>query len=708
MHVQSLLRHGSTFGIWETPKEWYEGGSQSRWAVDLRARTIHFLPPELQGLAAQPRTAQPFVTRLLDDAVLSITRYLLICRVGSVGMRRNAYQSMDPAVIAWNAYSFLPILAALAIKKAFKQGGSKLSDPVVRCFSHLIDSDLTSAAVSKKARDVCAVEMLRMRSLHERGLWFDAPMQAEDGSKTTEVAGPAVPLASPPETEPHLPIPDEYVSEMGWKSAWLTTNLGPSLVVALEAFQDLWRRAAETSASAATLSRWCFDYLKDHEWVDASGRRIDALPFPLKLNQLGASRRKARQEAIVAFEWPPRNAAQVLGLCRTLQAAHMFITGLSIGARRTELGTLKRTCVQYAKDGRPYADGRTFKLVRRHDGEERDWQLPDLAVQAIEQQVRLVSLFECLSGIGHPEDPDKFKAGDHLWGQGGGGGRGSRHAPLSNAAIGSCLHEYAQALRMDKAPGGQALRPHRFRKTLARLVALAITHAPKVLQDVFGHKSIEMTLYYILADKDLVAEIEEVAKELRVMRAQEVIQGMVSGEEAQAAVYKAAGASSTTTIGLSLGGYGGSAAMTVQRAVNMHRENAHRRGDDWGAAEVRELAEILTMQGRTWQLVRPGVLCTKAIGQAGPCNKKRGQPEPARCQTKCDYRLEEAWHREDVDATIAEALQLYEDELERGEDLVAELWAGQVRANIGRFPDLEAKWMVNSNVRKLVLSGAAE
>ena len=622
-------------------------------------------------------------------------------------MRRNAYQSMDPAVIAWNAYSFLPILAALAVTKAFEHGASSLSELDARCFSHLTDSDLAAATISKKARDICAVELLRMRNLHERGLWLDAPMQSDDASKTTEVAGPAVPPASPAETEPHLPLPDEYVSEMGWKSAWLTKNLGPSLVDALEAFQGFWRRAAMTNVSTATLSRWCFDYLKAHEWVDASGACIDALPFPLKLNQLGASRRKGAREAEVAFEWPPRNAAQVLGLCRTLQTAHMFITGLSMGARRTELGTLKRTCVQYATDGRPYAEGRTFKLVRRHDGEERDWQLPDLAVQAIEQQARLVSLFERLSGIGHPRDPDEFEVGDHLWGQGGGGGRGSRDAPLSNAAIGSSLLEYARALGMDKAPGGQALRPHRFRKTLARLVALAITHAPKILQDVFGHKSIEMALYYILTDKDLMAEIEEVAKELRVMRAQEVIRDLVSADETQAALIKAAGTSSTSIVGLNLGGYGGNAAVTVHRALNMHRDNAHRRGEDWGATEVRELAEILTMQGRTWQLVRPGVLCTKAIGQAGPCNKKRGQPEPARCQTKCDYRLEEAWHREDVDATIAEALQLYEDELSRGEDLVAELWAGQVRANIGRFPDLETKWMANPKVRELVSSGEA-
>jgi len=191
------------------------------------------------------------------------------------------------------------------------------------------------------------------------------------------------------------------------------------------------------------------------------------------------------------------------------------------------------------------------------------------------------------------------------------------------------------------------------------------------------------------------------------MRAQEVISDLVSADEAQAELIKAAGTPSTTTVGLNLGGYGGNAVVTVHRALNMHRDNSHRRGDDWGATEVRELAEILTMQGRTWQLVRPGVLCTKAIGQAGPCNKKRGQPEPARCQTKCDYRLEEAWHRKDVDATIAEAVQLYEDELSRGEDLVAELWAGQVRANIGRFPDLETKWMANPKVRELVLSEGA-
>lgn len=712
-HVQHLLQHGPSFGTWQTQRDWFEGGTEAQRTVDIRSRTIHFLSPEIAELAKALPTEQPFVARLLDDAVLSQTRYLLLCRVGSVGMGRAKGQSLDPSTVAWHAYSFLPVLAALSIEKSFRQGGPlfKTEELDGVCFARLDDDYLTAANLSESKRKQLKVEVLRMRQLHGRGLWHDSPAESADAAKTTAVGGPASPPPEPDVIEPHLPLPDDYVSSMGRKSVWLVKNLGPSLLRALAGFHHLWSRAAQEGAKPATLSRWCADYLATFQWTDATGAHVEALPFPVKLNGLGHRRtkkgKKSAPQSDLSLNWPPTNAAHVLGLCRTLQGAHMFIVGLSIGARRTELLTLKRKCVQYAKDGRPYADGRTFKLVQAHAGEERDWVLPDMAVEAVEQQARLVSLYERLSDFSHPTNPSKLVSGDHLWGHAGAGGGSNRAARLSSAGLGACIRDYGEALQMEPMPGGQPLRPHRFRKTLARLAALAITQAPKVLQDVFGHKSIEMTLYYILSDKDLMAEIETVARELRIMRAQEVVSDMVAAEEAQEALARAAGSEGKVQAqALDLGGYGGAAAASIQKAVRLHREDVHRRGADWGAADVLELAEILTMQGRDWQLVRPGVLCTKSIGQAGPCNKKKGKPEPALCRTRCDYRLEEAWHREDVDQTIAEAVDFYEAEIAKGEDLVAELWAGQIRAHIGRFADLEQKWMAHPKVRELVLGAA--
>jgi hypothetical protein len=345
--------------------------------------------------------------------------------------------------------------------------------------------------------------------------------------------------------------------------------------------------------------------------------------------------------------------------------------------------------VQYAGNGLPYASGRTWKLVERHEGVVREWVLPDLAMQAIEQQLRIVTLIDDIGTAA----PKRAQAGvgaaearpTHLWAQLG-GGQANRSAPLTHTR--AALRAFATYLGMDADPGGQGIRVHRFRKTIARLAALALTQAPKILKDVFGHKSIEMTLYYILTDKDLQVDVERVTRELRVMRAKETVEAMVMAEE---------------TPGLPmLGGFGGPAAVAVASAISVHRERLHRRGEDWGAESAYELAEILTLQGKAWQLVRPGIVCTKFPGtESGPCNKSKGAPEPARCQSHCKHRLEEAFLHDDVDASIGEALAAYTEAGKRADDLLQALWADQVRVNLGRFPDLKAKWMEDASVRTI-------
>jgi hypothetical protein len=376
----------------------------------------------------------------------------------------------------------------------------------------------------------------------------------------------------------------------------------------------------------------------------------------------------------------------------TVQMAHYFIASISIGARKSEALGLQRGCVVRSVDGRPYANGKTYKLVQRHEGEWRDWQLPEAAVDALAQQARLVEVAEriaCLTPA-HASSGAASNAGSqHLWAQVSAANQSDATKPLAD--VNKALLGYARTLSLETAPGGQTLRPHRFRKTLARLVALALTQAPKLLMEVFGHKSIEMTLYYILTDKGLRAEIETVSRELRVMRAKEVVERMVEADMA-----------AQTTESSRLGGYGGLAAVSLHNAVAVHRDRVHRRGDQWGATNVMELAELLTLQGKAWEQVRPGVLCTKFPGEAGPCNKSKGRPEPSKCQTTCGHRLEEAFLREDVDGSIRDALAAYESAIADEESLTAAHWAAQVRAHVPRFADLQAKWMLNPTVQSLV------
>jgi hypothetical protein len=245
---------------------------------------------------------------------------------------------------------------------------------------------------------------------------------------------------------------------------------------------------------------------------------------------------------------------------------------------------------------------------------------------------------------------------------------------------------------METMPGGQNLRPHRFRKTVARLAALALTQAPKILMDVFGHKSIEMTLYYILTDKDLQSDIEQVNRELRVIRAKQAVDHMLEEEL-------------TSASKPSVGSYGGPASTMLNESIKIQRERLHRQGKEWDTSSSIELAEILTLQGKAWELVRPGVICTKFPGtEFGPCNKSTGRPEPSRCQSTCSHRLEEAFLREDVDKTIQAAVYAFENSGNQGDELTQEAWAGQIKTNITRFTDLYSKWIENPTIQKIIFT----
>jgi hypothetical protein len=235
------------------------------------------------------------------------------------------------------------------------------------------------------------------------------------------------------------------------------------------------------------------------------------------------------------------------------------------------------------------------------------------------------------------------------------------------------LRNLVDSLGLTEKPGGLNLTTHRFRKTVARLVALALVGAPKILMDLFGHKTIEMTLYYILTDPDLQAEIRQVVEEVTIMRAKTAIEDIEH--------------------------YGGLAAKKISDMVNRERV---RLGKDLGAEDIRELAEILTMNGQAWEMPRPGVICTKLPGSTGPCNKKIGHPEPSRCTPICNHRLEEAYLRKDVDGSIAESVKHYEAERCAQNELMQEFWAGQILTHLKRFDDLCKKWSNHPTVVEIM------
>jgi len=696
MLVQTALNQreqDTPWGWWCTPKKYAPGKAPSLLNVNVRSRILDFLPEDLRD-PIQGLGSHTVLQTLFDQALLACMRYLLLCCYGPVSLRTHR-DALDRTVLTQLSYIYLPSLAAASLSKALKrstpESWSALSAENA-CFSRLTFGDVQHLSRSAGELRSYRGELTRMQMLRSKGWWIDAPSQA-DPTLPAVLSGPAPVPAKQPKTDPHQPLPNDYVSVMGQRSYWLIHHLYPNVERILRAFQAIWREASITDLSPGQVSYRCSAFLRQFQWTNATGAPIKRVPFPLKLSEHGRIAKATKEFVsnkgdgdVDLSAWPPTGLAQIFGLARAIQGAHYFISGLSMGSRHGESLTLPRYCIKEAQDGTPMANGRTYKLVLRHEGEERSWPLPQLAIQALQQQAVLANLLEKLSSTTSLKEPDSIPEGSHLWVQVGGANT-DRALPVGSSGLTFLLQAYAEVLGMDSTPGGQKIRAHRLRKTLARLTALALADSPKILQQCFGHKSIEMTLYYILTDKALAAEIDTILDELRVMRAEKVVKDMVLAREGSQVVAD---------------GYGGKGAVKVRRVLE-ERMRAHtREGKTWTLVDIREIAEVLTIGGKHWNVVREGVLCTKVIGQSGPCNRHRGKPDPTHCQSDCDHRLEDNSIRAQVDASIEYALRCYDTEMAAGRDLAAAAWAGQIRANIQRFDDLSAKWIQVPAVRQLV------
>jgi integrase len=700
--AQSILGHGERFGTWFTPFNWAHTAPKSHREINLTARITAILEDISGAQDFQAFRLDAEYPRLLEEAVLSCARYCVLCRFAPVSLRPFG-RFLMPSLLAPLVFNTVTRMAALSVRKALEEDAFEDSLSVMpangRCFARLTVDDLESELLSASQRDAIAGELRRMRYLADQGLWSDvgpAPRVLRGGNSpemVTPVKGAEQPAQPTPEPDPFLPFPDHWVSEMGRKCHWLVTAMHPNLMACLKGFRPIWKRAAANGLSASRISEDCNKYLRAFQWRGKDGKPLK-LPFALDGYSTSADADPLEEKV-----WPPRTFDDVIRLVNATQGAHLFVTTFCTAPRNGETGITARSCVERAKDGRKYRNGKTYKLVRTVGGATRDWLLPDFAAMAFAQQAELVAAYECLSPITYPMDPDKMPVGNFLWGQA--ANREPGAPPLSGQSINDLLRNLAEALEMDMNPGGQSIRLHRFRKTLARLAALALVNAPRILMDVFGHKSIEMTLYYIMTDKDLAQDARKVARELRVLRCKTALEQLCNEEDEYAAARQAAGPKLRTF------SFGGKGVDKLVGALNSHRAQVAQRGATYSPQDLNELVEFFVMSDTAFSQVAPGVLCTKTEGQVGECNKKRGYPEMSNCTTTCDHRLDEPWLRRNVDACIAEAAEKYVECVAAGKDLVASFWAGQVRSHLFRFDDIRQKWLNHAVVQDVLTSTPA-
>lgn len=660
--VQETLGHGSEYGIWCTPKELVPQRIQKSFRrVDLRKvveRHVATLAPEL--------TAQH---HLIDEAVLCLSRYACIVRMAPTGSAKVARNPLDPSSIPLKLDQQVGRIVAQAVVRKASANCVGKTPGLLACLTPDDHASLPTYA---------RVELNRFGVMTAKELWADAPPTPERVQATTSPKRAARERPGEMKTRPYQPLPDQYLEEMGPKVLWLVQEFGPNLIALLE---DLPALFGDIRFTAST--KWIVDrrkerlqkYLSEFVWRGRDGRDLRPLPFDLKVNHGATSARAAPRQ-----DWLPTTWSGIKHLASLLQTAQLWIALTATAGRISEVAALQKDCVQECRDGKAYASGPTYKLARSLFGEERQWPAPDVLVQALGQQAKLTTARQRLASLMDSESATLLPNEGNLW-----GGLSDPNDEL--VAEEEHLKSLAIALGLTPKPGGHNLHPHRFRKTIARLAAITIVGSPKTLQRLFGHKDMAMTLYYILSDKALSAEIEKVARELRVMRSKELINDMHETKmETGAKAY---------------GGHGGAGAVALAQSVKTYEADLASQGITWSETSAYDLAVMLTTNGTAFRLVSEHVICTKAPGEVAPCSKNRGEPNTADCQQGCMNRIEDKTARRDIRELIEALVSNAHRALEAKELLVFESYFNQLCDELDRFADIKAEWMAMETVQFL-------
>lgn len=546
-------------------------------------------------------------------------------------------------------------------------------------FEHLTLRDFANG-VKSTAPDVgwALSEISKLRALNAVGDWPNFPIaladvydlvgmpeliQKEKGVNSDdaspkigdeELEGGVDEAKSPRSRRRYQPLPDRFVTEAGWRIIWFIENLGPNIIHLHNIFRN------KPSLLGSGVEKWGANILGNHRWYDQDGKNIDRLPFSIALSE----KRRGTRISIDKVS-SVATKEHVFALAYLLQLCHIYVVSFCMGSRVSELFSLGKDSLVEDKiigdDGRRLV-GRTYKLVGVIGGKERDWPIHPVGAAAIRQQKELVAEMR-RPGV------------DALWIQFKASATGEEPSRQGDPLKDVKFSRLVEMLDLGGYIDEHGLHHHRFRKTLARLGALALVGSPKILMDLFGHSSIKMTLFdYILADPAIAAEMDQVARDMVLLNAKEAL--------------------------VTSDGHGGPAGA---RLKGFSWGKAARGEAELGVADIDEAAKILTLNGSSWIMVRPNVLCTKGPQQAGPCTRAVGHPDTSRCQPHCAHRLELNAAREDVLTSIflsAGKLQAIDVD-DWNDNYEAHFWIGQLRHHLMRFEDIAALWESHPIIRYL-------
>jgi hypothetical protein len=666
--AQSIAGHGNEWGVWKTPKSISPGKISPTFRdIDLAKRLRDYL--------AQETELEASLELLVGDGVLLLTRIALLLRLAPTGgQRRTKNRRLKPSTLAQGLFSYGPQILARAIRRKAKRPDAQ---GLIAC---LTEEDVRELGKVKKLR----IELERFGILAARGWWNDLPPQP-DITRTTNPRGSKQERAPEESEGEYQPIPDTYLAEIGPRILWLIRDLGPNLLPLLEDFATClesldWAEMTRNKLrdDNGIINKFIARHLREHPWKDLAGKLLKP-NFPLKTGSKNKNK----------FEWPPRNYEQLKVLSVTLQSAHLFLTLFACAGRIGEIETLPRSCVTTESDGKGYVRGWTYKLSSNLFGDARQWPAPTVLVQVLGQQIRLAAVWsrlppgKILDGL-----PKGSPAPQALWLSLGAGGGASAAAPLGHSV--DALKSLAERVGMDPKPGGINLHPHRFRKTIGRVAGIALFNSPLVLKRLFGHKSIEMTLRYILCDQDIRTEAEAVLRELRILHCAEAI------EEVREALAKDA----------PLPGHSGAPAERMFEAVKEHEARLAKAGRLWAEGSAYELAYLMTANGQGWRFIQKNIVCTKVPGEDGLCKKKRnrGEPDTSNCKIECSNRIVLAIERRVAGEVVESYLDVARQALGDEQYMVFYEAMQRVVEELDSFPDIKAQYLTNPEVKSLFIT----
>lgn len=503
-----------------------------------------------------------------------------------------------------------------------------------------------------------------LRHYHQMGAIKDAPTdrpRVRDAEPPRDRTGEPEHQQSPRIVVPIKPYSDELVSAAGWAAIVMIRIIGPTLLAAVEAASRVEPRTHKRRGigrlSASSLTRMNAEardpIIAQWDWRGPDGEELKVIPIDIRFRQ---------GPHLTPLSWPPKSYHHCLLLVTVLQGAHAFPLALSMGTRNGELLSMKIGMLKVDSSSGAVGVFHRWKMEPA-GGRDTEAPVPSLVVEAIEQQERLARVLKKEYNV----------SSDKLW--------ISTRKPGVLPSFGHVMERFFEAVSVSRLVKDGGANVHRFRKTLARIVALALIHAPKVLMDVFGHRDEEITIVrYILADPAILSDVQRVVREMVVLIAAEAV--------------------------VNVDGVQGAGAPTFRARVSEYAKRAGRSALE--PQSLLEFARALTQEGSSWAVISAGVICTN-FTDGGLCNKGQGKANPHYCNPKCENQLDVAVTQRETVGAVVEAIEsidymlsLTKQAIADGDSMMVAQFQGQIRSLLGRWQEVD-KHFANNKILKSVL-----